>query len=164
MNIALIGMAGSGKSYIGTRLAERLGLRFVDIDKVLEEKHGKPLQQILDEMGDAAFMRAEGETLIAATRDMDQLIISPGGSIVYNDEAMRHLKEISKVIYLSVPFSTIEERVGNVPRGIVGLGAKTLRQLYDERISLYEKYADEMIETDGRDIDEIIETITEAVS
>ncbi len=164
MNVALIGMAGAGKSYVGTRLADRLGWNFLDTDKLLEEKHQKSLQEILDGMGDETFMRAEGKELIDATVGKDQLVISPGGSIVYNVEAMDHLKKSSKIIYLRVPFATIEKRVGDVPRGIVGLGRKSLRELYDERISLYEDYADAIIDAEDRSLEEGLDAIVRAVS
>lgn len=157
MNVTLIGMPGAGKSFIGRRLAQKLGLDFLDVDRaILEPTHGKPLQDILDELGEEKFILAEGQAIIVGTLGKRDTVISPGGSVVYREETMQHLKEISTVIYLNVPFSTLETRVGNVKRGIVGLGSKTLRQLYDERVPLYEKYADITIETEGKNTDDIV--------
>lgn len=160
MNVTLIGMPGAGKSFIGRRLAQKLGLDFLDVDRaLLEPTHGKPLQDILDELGEEKFILMEGQAIIVGTLGKRDTVISPGGSVVYRDETMQHLKEISTVIYLKVPYSTLEARVGNVKRGIVGLGGKTLRQLFDERTPLYEKYADITIETEGRNTEEIVEEL-----
>ena len=162
MNITLIGMPGAGKSFVGRRLAEKLGMDFLDVDRaLLEPTHGKPLQEILDELGDEKFITAESQAIIVGTIGKSDLVISPGGSVVYKKETMEHLKEISTVIYLKVPFSTLETRVANIPRGIVGLGSKSLKELYDERTPLYEKYADFTIETEGHHTEVIVKEIIE---
>jgi len=152
MNVTLIGMAGAGKSHIGNLLAKKLGLEFIDVDRHLWESiYGKPVQEILDERGEKWFLDEEERLIIEHTRGKDGLLISPPGSVVYQPKAMKHLKEISKVVYLKVPFATIEARVkGTPPRGIVGLGKKTLRELYDERTPKYESFADLTINTEGK--------------
>ncbi len=147
MNLTLIGMAGAGKSYLGKQLAEKLGYRFVDIDACLEAAHGKPIQGILDDVGEDVYLDAEADMVVDATTEGTGLIVSPGGSVVYRDAAMRHLSEISRVVYIKVPFETVEARLKELPpRAIIGLGKKTLRELYDERHPLYEKYAHLTIE------------------
>lgn len=162
MNVTLIGMPGAGKSFVGRRLADKLGLDFLDVDRaLLEPTHGKPLQEILDELGEEKFILAEGQAIIVGTIGKGDLVISPGGSVVYRKETMEHLKDISTVIYLKVPFSTVEARVANIPRGIVGLGTRSLKELYDERTPLYENYADFTIETEGHNTDEIVKEIIE---
>jgi len=147
MNVTLIGMAGAGKSHVGNLLAKKLGLEFLDVDRHLwEGTYGRPVQEILDERGEKWFLDEEERLIIEHTKGKDNLLISPPGSVAYQPKAMRHLKEISKVVYLRVPFATIEARLNRMPlRGIVGLGKKTLRELYDERHPLYEKYADSII-------------------
>ncbi len=100
MNITLIGMAGAGKSYIGRRLAEKLGLTMLDVDRDLwEVKYGKPIQEILDELGEERYLKEEERLILEGTRGKDNLLISPPGSVVYQPEALRHLKNISSVIY-----------------------------------------------------------------
>jgi shikimate kinase len=162
MNVTLVGMSGAGKSYIGKKVADRLGLGFLDIDRMLlEPVHGKPLQDILDQLGDTEFMRWEERMMIDATKGKDGLLISTPGSVAYEKGALEHLRDISSVVYLKIPFSTIEKRVGDTRRGIVGLGTKTLRELYDERTPSYEKYAHHIIEPDKLTADETVQAIVD---
>ena len=163
MNVTLIGMAGAGKSYIGRKLAEKLGLSMLDVDRDLwEVKYGKPIQEILDEKGEDAYVREEEQLILEHTRGKDGLLISPPGSVAYQKDALEHLKNISHVVYLKVPFSRIEERVnGAPPRALIGLGRKTLRELYDERSPLYEKYADHVVDVGEKDEEQTISSIME---
>jgi len=163
MNITLIGMAGAGKSHIGKKLAERLGLTLLDVDRDLwEVKYGKGIQEILDEMGEEKYVAEEERLIIEGTNGKDNMIISPPGSVAYQPKAMQHLNDISHVIYLRVPYEVIESRLeGKPPRAIIGLGRKTLRELYDERHPLYEKHAHFTIDTHGREYDDILREIGE---
>lgn len=160
MNITLIGMSGAGKSYIGKRLADRLGFQFTDIDTLIAEKHGKEIQQVLEEIGEEEYLNTEMERLIEGTNGRNNLVISPGGSVVYRDGAMQHIKNISVAVYLKVPYEVIEERNRNAPRhAIIGLGRKTLRELYDQRHPLYERQADMVLESHGKEADDIVSAI-----
>lgn len=161
MNITLIGMAGAGKSYIGKRLAARLGFGWHDSDVELSKAFGgKNIQTILDELGEEKYLDAEANLAIEQTSGKDNLLISPAGSVVYVDRWINHLKSTSNIVYLKVPFELVEERLHKVPpRAIIGLGRKTLRELYDERHPLYEKHAHLTIDTHGRESDEILESI-----
>jgi len=157
MNLTLIGMAGAGKSHIGKRLAERLGLTMLDVDRDLwEPKYRKPIQNILDELGEKRYLEEEERLTIEATTGKDNLLISPPGSVAYQKDALRHLKEISTIIYLHVPFKTIQSRLEKKPpRAIIGLGAKTLRELYEERHPLYERHAHIVVDTEQIDSDDV---------
>jgi shikimate kinase len=146
MNITLIGMPGSGKSFIGKKLAEQLGYECIELDIVMEKEHNLRLQEILENLGDEAFLAEQANDAIARTEGKDGLVISPGGSIVYSENAMTHLKTISEIVYLETSFETIMKRVALVPRGIVGLGEKTLEELYAERTTLYKKWADVIVD------------------
>lgn len=141
MNITLIGMPGSGKSYVGKKLAEDVGYTFIDLDRVMEETYGLSLQQILDTEGEELFLRKQADDVISYTLGKTNTVISPGGSIVYSEDAMEYLRTISTLVYLAVPFSVIEQRIGTLPRGIVGIKNKTLTELYKERTLLYEKWS-----------------------
>ncbi|MBI5046038.1 MAG: shikimate kinase [Candidatus Niyogibacteria bacterium] len=148
MNFTLIGMPAAGKSFLGKKLAERAGFAFLDMDEVMEKEYGEKITAIAAKLGDAEFIKKESEVAIANTARESNFVISTGGSMVYSDNAMRHLREISKIIYLRVPLSTIKGRIGGAPRGIIGLHAKTLKELYEERCILYEKYADATFDAD----------------
>lgn len=157
-NIILIGMPGSGKSTVGVVLAKKLGYRFLDSDLVIQEKCGKLLYQLIEELGEADFLMLENE--INAGIQTDGAVIATGGSAVYGKEAMAHFKEIGKVVYLSLPYEELKERLGDLhERGVVIKEGFTLQDLYEERIPLYEKYADIVIDCSGRDIRSVMEEI-----
>ena len=140
-NITLIGMPASGKSSVGVVLAKRLGKKFVDTDIVIQEKYGKLLKELIEEHGDEGFREIEDE--VNAGLDLDNCIISPGGSVVYGEKAMQHLKEISVIIYLELSYTAIKSRLGDLrERGITLKEGQSLKDLYLERVPLYEKYAD----------------------
>ena len=162
MNVTLIGMAAAGKTHIGKQLARRLSLDFVDIDDRLEERYKKPIQALLEEVGEEKYLDLETRMLVDSTLGRDNLLISPGGSIIYRDSAMRHVRDTSKVVYLKVPFEVIEARKkGAAPRAVIGLGKQTLRELYDQRHPLYEKNADFTVEPTALSNDEVLRTIAE---
>lgn len=155
MNITFIGMAGAGKSTIGAALAENLNYNFVDTDQIIESKTGKKLPELIQEIGEANFSKMEGEEIIALGNN-EKMIISTGGSIIYNEEAMNYLKSSSKIIFLEVSFEEIKKRLDSSPRKLIGLKGKTLKELYEERKLLYCKYADVVIEPKGMTVDEVV--------
>ena len=153
MNVTLIGMAGAGKSYLGSILGKELGLEWHDSDVELSKAHeGRDIQSILDELGEERYMETEAALAIGQIKGRDNLLLSPAGSIIYNTDWLKHVCDHSVVIYLKVPYDTIEERLSKVPpRAIIGLSKKTLRDLYDERHPLYEAAADLTVDTHGRE-------------
>lgn len=147
-NITLIGMPSSGKSTIGVLLAKRLGFSFVDVDIVIQEKEGRLLKEIIAQEGMDGFLAVEER--INAELDVRKSVIAPGGSVIYGVRAMEHLKEISEIVYLKMSYQELKRRVGNVvDRGVALKPGFTLRDLYNERVPLYERYAD--ITVDERD-------------
>lgn len=162
MNITLIGMAGAGKSTIGRVLAKQLGYNFIDLDLLIKENTGMPLQALIDKQGDLALIKFEEEAILRLNQ-VDNCVISPGGSVVYSENTMQHLKEISKIIFLNAPFRIIIRRLPNArKRGIVGLRDRSLKELFEERMILYQKYADYSIKLKGKEsIQKIVENIIE---
>ena len=149
-NITLIGMPASGKSTVGVLLAKRLGYSFVDVDIVIQEQEGRLLKEIIEKEGQDGFLAVENR--INAGLNVRHSVIAPGGSVIYGKEAMEHLKEISTVVYLKLSYESVEERLGNlVDRGVVLKDGMTLRDLYEERVPYYEKYADITIDENGLD-------------
>ncbi len=162
-NIILIGMPGSGKSTVGVVLAKKLGFQFVDSDLVIQEQSGKLLYQLIEGLGEAGFLALENE--INAGIQADKSVVATGGSAVYGNEAMCHFKEIGTVVYLKLPYEELKERLGDLhKRGVVIREGSSLRELYEERVPLYEKYADLVINCSGRDLRSIVEKIAEEVS
>lgn len=160
MNITLIGMAGSGKSTIGRALARRLSYTFIDVDCLITEKTGMTLQALIDKQGDFALIRFEEEAILKLEQ-VNECIISPGGSVVYSEKAMEHLKKVSKIVFLDAPFRSIVKRLRNSRnRGIVGLKDRSLKELFEERIILYNKYADFSIKIREREnVQKIVDRI-----
>lgn len=162
MNLVLIGMPACGKSTIGVILAKTVGMHFVDTDLLIQKKEGMILQDILDTRGAEKFLEIE-EAVLCGVPDEDA-VISTGGSAVYSDIAMLHLKQSGKVIYLSLPLEEIEARLKNIKtRGIAMGTGQTLADLYEKRIPLYEKYADITIKAAGLSVEECIEEIIENI-
>lgn len=159
-NIVLIGMPGAGKSTVGVVLAKRLGYQFVDSDLVMQEKYGKLLHELIEENGVEEFWKMEND--LNASLQPHRAVIATGGSAVYGREAMEHLREIAAVIYLKLPFEEVEERLGDLnARGVTLKPGQTLRDLYEERVPLYEKYAHQVIDCNGRKLREIVQLAAE---
>ena len=157
-NIVLIGMPGVGKSTIGVILAKVLGYQFIDADLVIQKEEGKLLKEIIDEVGPAGFIEVENR--VNASICAENSIIATGGSVVYGEQAMEHLKEIGTVLYLSLPYEEIKKRLSDIKgRGVVLREGQTLRDLYNERTVLYEKYADVTICENGLNVEETIDEI-----
>jgi len=155
-NIVLIGMPSSGKSTIGEILAKRLGMGLIDTDDVIRTRENKALGDIVKEDGLDKFLKAQESAVVGL--DVDNHVISTGGSIVYSDASMRHLKQKGLVIFLKLEYEEIERRV-SVQRRFARNEGQSLCDLYRERMPLYEKYADVTVDCSGKDIDEIVEEI-----
>ena len=157
-NIILIGMPGAGKSTIGSMLAEKLKYNFIDTDILIQEKAGKPIPQIIKEKGIDNVLQIENE--VSSNINVEKSVIATGGSVIYGKVAMNNLKKIGKIIYLKQEFETINERIGNAEeRGIIQRKDQTLEELYNERIPLYEKYADITIEEENLSIEETLQLL-----
>ncbi len=162
-NIILIGMPGAGKSTTGVILAKALGMRFVDTDIVLQEKTGQLLQEIIDAEGHDAFLEREERTIESLR--CRHAVIATGGSVVLGGRAMESLKSGGVVVYLKLSFEEMTRRLNNIPtRGIILLPGQSLRAMYDQRVPLYEKYADITVDCPGADFETIVQDILQAVS
>jgi shikimate kinase len=148
-------MPGAGKSTIGVVLAKNLGIAFVDSDLVIQETEQKKLHELISEQGLDGFLEIEGR--INSSLNPKAAVIATGGSVVYCEEAMKHLNEIATICYLRLTYESIEERLGDLQeRGVVLRPGQTLRTLYDERVPLYEKYANLTVECENKNIREIV--------
>ncbi len=159
-NITLIGMPGAGKSTVGVVLAKVLGYRFVDSDLEIQEQTGKLLHELINIHGDEGFLKIENR--INAGLSVEQAVIATGGSAVYGQEAMEHLREISTVVYLRLSYETLKVRLGDLhERGVVLKPGQTLQDLMEVRSPLYERYAHLVVDEEGLDIRQIVKKITD---
>lgn len=157
-NIIFIGMPAAGKSTIGVVAAKRLGYKFIDTDLVIQEVEKRLLKEIIAEEGNEGFLKIEDR--VNAGIEEDHAVISPGGSVVYCENAMRHYKETGTVVYLYTSYETINNRLHNAKnRGVVLKDGQTLKDLYEERTALFERYADITVSEEGRDLEETIEEV-----
>lgn len=140
-NIILIGMPACGKSVTGVILAKSLKMNFIDADLLIQERAGKSLQDIINADGIETFKSIEEDVLNAI--NVKNTVIATGGSAVYYDSAMRHLKENGVVVYIEASLATIKKRLKNIrTRGVAMEKGQTIDSLYEMRVPLYEKYAD----------------------
>lgn len=154
MNIILIGMPGSGKSTVGVVLAKMLGMTFIDGDLVIQEKTGRLLHELIEELGAEGFNELENR--INASISPQNAVIAPGGSVIYGRDAMEHYKNIGKVVFLDLPLEELENRLGDLnERGVSLRDGQTLSELYSERLPLYRKYADLTINCHDRRLRDI---------
>ena len=157
-NIILIGMPGAGKSTLGVLLAKALGYDFVDTDVTMQAHEGRLLQQILDDHGADGFCELEARAMLALA--VSRTVIATGGSVVYSDAAMQHLKSIGTVVYLQLALTELLIRLDNLDvRGVVMRHGQTFADLYAERVSLYEHYADVTVSCDGDNHDHVVALI-----
>ena len=157
-NIVLIGMPGVGKSTIGVIIAKILGYQFIDADLVIQEQYGKLLKEIIAERGTDGFVQVEND--VNKSLNPEKAVISTGGSVVYCTEAMEHLSEIATIVYLKLDLYSLERRLGNLKqRGGVLKEGQTLKDLYDERCPLYEKYADIVISENHCSVEKTVDKV-----
>lgn len=162
-NIILIGMPGSGKSTCGVLTAKVMLKNFFDTDLLLQGMQEKKLQDIIDENGIDYFLSAEEKAVLSL--NINATVIATGGSVVYSDKAMKHLKKNGCVVYLHLSYETMCKRINNITtRGVVLKNGSSLKDMYDERLPLYEKYADITVDCDKNTVDETVSAIVNAVN
>ncbi|HHW49801.1 MAG TPA: shikimate kinase [Clostridiaceae bacterium] len=161
-NLVLIGMPASGKSTIGVLLAKTLGMDFIDTDLLIQKSEGALLQDIIINKGIDRFIQIEQE--IITKLNCTNCVIATGGSAVYGEKAMEHLKLNGIVVYLEASYEEIKRRLTNIKsRGIVFVKGQDLFSLYNERMPLYQKYADISINCDGKSIEDIVSLIKDEI-
>ena len=158
-SISLIGMAGAGKSTVGRELANILNFRLIDSDTLIEEQQGKSLQKILDDEGYIRLREIENSVL--KNLHFKEIILSTGGSAVYSDEAMKHIQQNSKVIFLDVSLNEILERVPSFhDRGFAKAPSQSIEDAFEERQELYNKYSHHIV-SNAEDLHSCVSKIVE---
>ena len=161
-NIILIGMPGAGKSTVGVVLAKVLGYQFIDTDLLIQKEEGQLLWQIIEEKGVEEFIKIEDR--INSKVNASKSVISPGGSAIFGENAMEHFREIGTVVYLDVDYPVLKKRVGDFEhRGVILRHGNCFRDIYDERLPYYQKYAHITISETHLDISQTVSAIVDAL-
>lgn len=157
-SLILIGMPGAGKSTIGVLLAKSLAKDFVDTDVLIQLQQNKTLQDIIDNEGHLALRAIEEQALL--NTHYPNHVIATGGSAVYSDKAMHHLRQFGQVIFLDVPLTELTDRVKDLnTRGLARQPNQSLAELYDERRALYLRCSNIIIDCRGKSQEQILEQI-----
>lgn len=161
-NVILIGMPGCGKSTCGVIVAKMLLKNFFDTDLLIQNLEGISLQDIIDTKGIDYFEQAEENAILGL--DIQGTVIATGGSVVYSDKSMEHLKKLGTVIFLNLDYDSMCKRIKNFQtRGVVMKKGNTLEDMYNERLPLYEKWADVTINCNNTTAEETAQAIYDAV-
>lgn len=159
-NVILIGMPGAGKSTVGVVLAKRLGYAFLDSDLVIQSKEGRLLHEIIADKGVNGFWQIE--EAVNASMEADHTVIATGGSVIYGSRAMEHFKQMGSIVYLKLSLEAIADRLGDLSeRGVTLRDGQDLTALYEERVPMYERYADIIMDCENLSIREIVTAIAQ---
>lgn len=159
-NIVLIGPPGVGKSTVGVLLAKALSMPFADTDIIIQAAEGRRLQAILDSEGTDDFREIEEKHILAL--DLRNHVVATGGSVVYSAAAMAHLKSIGRIVFLNLPCETLLARIQDLDtRGVVLPSPQTFRDMYAERLPLYQQYADLILDCTGLSHQQVVNRIAE---
>ena len=162
-NIVLIGMPGVGKSTVGVILAKLTGKSFIDTDLIIQNQTGMLLKDIIAERGVDGFISLEND--ICSEVNAKNSVIATGGSVVYGEGAMKHLRSIGTVVYLKHDIDVLKKRLSDLRgRGVILREGQDLDALFEERAPLYEKYAHAVAELSDGNIEENVEIILSLIS
>ena len=161
-NYILIGLPTAGKSTVGVVLAKMLGCEFIDTDLTIQHREGCRLEEIIRDRGQEAFLDLEGE--VCASLEAENAVIATGGSVIYRAHAMEHLKTLGTVVYLKISLDTLKERLYDAQsRGVVIREGQTIEGLYQERVRLYERYADLIVDEGNMEFEEVLNSVLVAI-
>jgi shikimate kinase len=161
--IVLIGMPGAGKSTIGPLLAKATLRDFIDTDLLIQARHNRSLQDIVDTDGYQVLRELEQEVLLDT--DFENRVIATGGSVVYSDSGMKRLIPLGPVVHLDVSLEGLLQRVHNYEsRGIARRPGQSLESLFEERQALYKRYADINVDCNSLGPEGVVDAILAALS
>lgn len=155
----LVGPPGSGKTTVGTLLAERLGVGFRDTDADIEAGAGKPIPDIFFDEGEEHFRALEREAVAAALAGFDGVLALGGGAVLA--EPTRAALSGHTVVFLSVELPDAIKRVGlGAGRPLLAVNPRaTLKHQLAQRLPLYQQVATLTVVTDGRTPESVAEEI-----
>lgn len=152
--IYLIGFMGSGKSFVGSRLAAILNANYVDTDAMVEKKHKKTIPAIFARDGEETFRSYESDALENVPDE--NCVISTGGGIVKSSRNLEHMAQTGFIVYLATSFDVIDDRLKfDVSRPLWNENKPKQKQLYKTREVLYLSCAQLIVQTDNKSVDAV---------
>jgi len=164
MNLVLVGFMGTGKTEVSKEFAERTGMRYLSIDKMIEEREGMSISDIFKEKGEEYFREVE-KSIIKEVSSMEGVVIDAGGGVVLDDENMENLNNSGVVICLKARPEVILDRVDNkTDRPLLNVKDKLakINEILDSRRIYYDKI-EKSIDTSDLTIDEVVEQVKSLV-
>lgn len=164
-HVVLVGMMGSGKSTVGSRLARRLDRPFVDSDDQVERRTGRTVRQIFEQEGEDAFRQHEAEALAEALAREEPAVIAAAGGTILDEKNRRRMREGGVVVWLRADPAMLADRaqrgdhrplLADDPEGVI-------RRLDAERHDLYAEAAHHVVEVGTRTPDEVVDAVLEVV-
>jgi shikimate kinase len=161
--VVIIGAPGAGKSSVGRRVAQRLGVPFADSDALVEQHAGKTVADIFVSDGEEAFRAMESEQIHAALADFSGVLSLGGGAVL--DEGTRRALRDERVVWLHVDLASASQRVGmNSARPLLlGNVRSTMITMLEQRTPLYEEVADYRIDTSDKALKDVVHEVLAAL-
>lgn len=125
---------------------------------IIQQREKRLLQEIIDNEGTEKFLDCEAEAV--KTMDCENSVVATGGSVVFREDSMNHLKDNGKIFFLNVSLSEIKNRLDNIStRGVAAEKSQTIEDIFNQRYPLYIKYADYVLDLNNSDVEETVEKI-----
>jgi shikimate kinase len=169
-HLVLVGLMGAGKTTVGRRCGERLGRRFVDVDEVIEATTGRSVRDLFASDGETAFRALERQAVADVCASPEALVIACGGGAVLDPENRRRIRADGVVVWLRAAPAELASRVSvaderdSRPLLAAGDPERALERLAVLRAPAYEAAAHIVVDTDGRDVDQVTGQVLEELA
>lgn len=163
-SIVMVGLMGAGKSSIGRRLANRLGVSFVDADAEIEKAAGCTISEIFERFGEAAFRDGERKVIRRLLEGKPQ-VLSTGGGAFMDEETRALISESGVSVWLRADLDLLVQRCSRRnTRPLLQKGdpREILQQLIDERYPVYAT-ADITVDAGDRDHEDTVDRVIESL-
>ena len=167
--IIVVGYRGTGKSTVGRRLAEHLGVLAWDSDSEIERRAGKTIAEIFIQDGEAVFRDLEAKVIADLLRQ-DSFVLATGGGVIIREETRQRLRQSGHVVYLTATPETILHRMQEDKNSVTMRPSLTslppmeeILAVLEQRQTLYEESAHLHIDTDGKSVEQVVEEICQAL-